>query len=210
MSERDKGILLRKFKALYPEPKTELNYRNQYQLLISVVLSAQCTDKKVNETTPQLFESFPSFEHLSKAGLKQVEILIRPINYYKTKAKNIIALSKKIVVEHHGKLPRSHAELVSLPGVGQKTANVVLSELGITPAFPVDTHVFRLAHRLGLAKSKTRELVEAELTKQFPPKDWRPLHHWLIFHGRRVCKARNPLCGQCALADLCPSAEMAQ
>lgn len=209
MNERDKGTLLKKFEALYPEPETELNYHNQYQLLISVVLSAQCTDKKVNEITPKLFKPFPSFEHLSKAGLKQVETIIRPINYYKTKAKNIIALSKKIVTEHHGKLPHSHPELVSLPGVGQKTANVVLSELGITPAFPVDTHVFRLARRLGLAKSETIEQVESELTRQFPPETWRPLHHWLIFHGRRVCKARKPLCSQCAIADLCPSVETA-
>lgn len=205
MNASKKRQLLKIFEDLYPDPQSELNFKNEYQLVVCVMLSAQSTDKKVNEISPELFARFPSYTELAQAKLASIEKIIRPINYYITKAKHLKAMAAKVVSEFKGKLPRTHEGLTSLPGVGNKTANVVLSELKITPAFPVDTHVFRVAKRLGLANSENRDVVEGELTKAFPPETWRNLHHWLIFHGRRVCIARRPKCDECAVASLCPS-----
>jgi len=134
----------------------------------------------------------------------EVEAIIRQINYYKTKARNLIALAEMIETRFGGEIPKSFEEIILLPGVGRKTASVVLGELGITETFPVDTHVFRVSQRLGLASGKTPEQIEDQLKSSFPPKRWRPLHHWLIFHGRRVCKAQRPLCQSCTLVSLCP------
>lgn len=202
--------LLKTFNRLYPEPRSELNFKNPYQLLVSVVLSAQCTDKKVNETTPELFKQYPSFAALAKGTLPSIEKIIRPINYYKTKARNLSKLAQAIVVEHGGETPKSREGLMSLPGVGRKTANVVLCELGVEKTLPVDTHVFRVSKRLGLAHGKTPDEVEEELRTQFPSRYWRDLHHWLIFHGRRICKAARPLCADCALNKLCPSRQSSE
>ena len=207
MKPTQKKKLLGIFEELYPNPKSELNFKNRYQLLVSVMLSAQCTDKKVNDTTPALFNAYPSFKALSEAELDDVLRIIRPINYYKTKAKHLIAMATLVRSQFKGRVPLSHKELQSLPGVGQKTANVILGELGIEPSFPVDTHVFRVSKRLGLATSEKREVVEEELKECFEPELWRNLHHWLIFHGRRVCKARNPLCAECPIS-FCPSREV--
>lgn len=206
MESRSKAHLLKTFAALYPDPKSELNFVNPYQLLIAVMLSAQCTDKKVNEITPSLFSKFPSFAELSRARLAEIENIIRPINYYKTKSRHLIAAAKLIAQEFGGALPQSHDALTRLPGVGRKTANVILNELGIEPRFPVDTHVFRVSRRLGLARGGTPEAVEEELKRQFKSATWRNLHHWLILHGRRVCKAQRPACVACKLARVCPSA----
>lgn len=206
ITPKRKANLLKIFAQLYPDPKSELNFANEYQLLLSVMLSAQCTDKKVNQVTPALFKRFPDFASLSVARLPQVENIIRPINYFRTKAKALIATSKLVETNFNSRLPRSMELLRTLPGVGQKTANVVLNELGIEPTFPVDTHVFRVSRRLGLADSENAAKVEEQLKKIFAPETWRNLHHYLIFHGRRVCKARNPLCAECALSQLCPSA----
>jgi len=200
-----KNELLKRFSELYPEPASELCFRNEYELLVSVMLSAQCTDKKVNQVTPRLFSEFSDFKKLSKAKITKLEALIRPINYYRTKAKHLVASAKIAEAKFKGRVPRSMAELRTMPGVGQKTANVVLNELGIEPTIPVDTHVFRVSRRLGLAKAKNVKLVEEELKAGFDSKYWRNLHHWLILHGRRVCKARNPLCSACELFSLCPS-----
>jgi endonuclease III len=197
--------LLDVFLELYPNPESELHFRGSFQLLISVMLSAQCTDKKVNDVTPILFKKYPNAKKLSEASLADIEAIIRPINYYKTKAKHLIHTAQALVAEHGGKVPTSRTSLTALAGVGQKTANVVLGELDIEPAFPVDTHVFRVSKRLGLAQSEKREQVEEELKALFPPTTWRPLHHWLIFHGRRVCKAQSPQCSQCSLSHGCPS-----
>lgn len=191
-------------KKLYPEPRSELVFNNPYELLVSVLLSAQCTDKKVNEVTPILFKNYPGFERLRDARLSKLQKIIRPINYYRTKSKNLLNTAKMIAANFGGKLPLSHAELLTLPGVGNKTANVVLSEMEVAHTFPVDTHVFRVSKRLGFANGKNAFEVEKDLKELFPSKLWRPLHHWLIFHGRRVCKAR-PLCPKCALAKLCPA-----
>lgn len=198
--------LLKSLAELYPNPRSELNFKNHYQLLVSVMLSAQCTDKKVNQVTPALFKRYPTAASLSRATVRSLEQIVRPINYYKTKAKHLIAAAKLIESEFGSRIPASMRELRSLPGVGQKTANVLLSEMGVEPALPVDTHVFRVSRRLGIANGNTPEKVEEELKEAFDKSQWRSLHHWLIFHGRRVCKARRPLCSQCKLASLCPSA----
>ena len=205
MRSKEKTFLLSSLAELYPNPHSELDFSNEYQLLIAVVLSAQCTDKKVNQVTAVLFQRYRDFKALSRAKLEDVEKIIRPINYFKTKSKNIIETAKQIVAQHGSSVPKTREELTALPGVGRKTANVVLGELGIEPSFPVDTHVFRVAHRLGLTEGKTPDAVEADLRRQFPPSEWRNLHHRFIFHGRRVCKARTPECGVCPLTKICPS-----
>jgi endonuclease-3 len=206
MTPRKRTQLLAALAELYPEPRSELNFANNFELIVAVMLSAQCTDVKVNQVTTTLFKKYPTALKLSKAALADVEAIIRPINYFKTKSKNIIATSAILHSQYRGALPRTHEELTALPGVGRKTANVVLGETGAAPALPVDTHVFRVAHRLGLSQGKTPEAVEHDLMKQFQSSEWRPLHHRLIFHGRRVCKARNPACSECVLQGLCPSA----
>jgi endonuclease-3 len=195
------------FEPEYPEPRSELVFSNEFQLLVAVVLSAQCTDKKVNEVTPALFDRYPGFAELSDAEVGEVEKILRQVNYFRTKSKNIIALSKKVMADFGGRLPLEHDALTSLPGVGQKTANVVIGELGVGHTFPVDTHVFRLSHRLGLARGKTPGEVESELRAIFPPEQWRPMHHYLILHGRRVCKAQRPNCAECVVSRLCPSVD---
>lgn len=204
---KNKNKLIKIFELEYPNPQSELNFINDYQLLISVILSAQCTDKKVNQVTPLLFKTYPSFVSLAKAELKKVENIIREVNYYRSKAKNIINTAKTITKNYKGELPLKRAELESLSGVGRKTASVVLSEKGIEPAFPVDTHVFRVSKRLGLAAEDKRDEVERELRDHFKPKMWRNMHHWLILHGRSTCKAQNPACSRCKINGLCPSYE---
>ena len=197
-------LLLKILRRLYPNPASELNFRAPYELIVCVALSAQCTDKKVNEVTPLLFKRYPSFPHLAKAKSADLQRIIRPINYYRTKSKNLIAMARMVVDVFGGSLPQTIEELKRLPGVGQKTASVVICELGITPAFPVDTHVFRLAKRLALARGNTPAKVEEELKLRFHSRHWRDLHLRLILHGRRVCKAQRPLCNLCRLVTLCP------
>lgn len=194
---------------MYPEPASELKFSNDYQLLLSVMLSAQTTDKKVNEITPGLFKRFPNFQSLSKGKVSEVENLIRGVNYHPTKAKHLVATAKLVLSNFGGKVPDTYDEILTLPGVGRKTANVVLSERGVAHAIAVDTHVFRVARRLGLSKGSTPRFVEEDLMKLFPENVWRSLHHWLILHGRRICKARRPLCETCPLNKICPSAFVA-
>lgn len=205
MGPKRKQTLISSLAELYPNPHSELDFKNEFQLLVAVMLSAQCTDKKVNQVTPELFGAYSSFAVLSRAKLADVERIIRPINYFKTKSKNLIAMAQQVVERFHSRVPKTHEELTSLPGVGNKTANVILSETGAVPAFPVDTHIFRLAHRLGLSEGKNPDAVERDLRAAFPSSEWRNLHHRLIFHGRRVCKARNPDCASCSLRAVCPS-----
>lgn len=195
--------LLERLRELYKDPRSELNFASPYELVVSVILSAQCTDKKVNQITPELFNKFPDFYSLSKANRSQLEKIIRPINYYKTKAKNLIGMANEIIKNFNCNLPRSFDELITLPGVGRKTANVVLTELGAAATIPVDTHVFRVSKRLGLSDGKDVEEVESDLMRIFPIENWRNLHHWLIFHGRRVCKAQKPRCEECSLSKIC-------
>jgi endonuclease-3 len=204
MNQTNKSLLLKLLKKEYGIPKTELNFNSPFELLISVMLSAQSTDKKVNEVTSVLFKKYPTAKELSKAKVRDVENIIREVNYYKTKAKHLVLTSNILIETYSGKLPRTHEQLILLPGVGNKTANVVMSELKLGYAFPVDTHVFRVSKRLGLAISSNRDKVEKELCEKFPEKRWHELHHWFIFHGRRVCMARNPKCDLCILNKICP------
>ena len=196
--------LFKNFEKLYPEPESELDFRNEYELVIAVALSAQCTDRRVNLVTAKLFPKYPTFEKLARARVSTIEKIIGSVNYYRTKAKNISELARIVVSDYDGELPKSFEQLVELPGVGRKTANVVLGELGITPALPVDTHVFRVSKRLGLASGKNTLIVGQELRELLPSDKWRPMHHWLILHGRRVCFARNPKCSECQVRELCP------
>lgn len=208
MNAQEKSLLLRRLKRVYGEPYTQLTYGSPFQLLIAVMLSAQSTDKKVNEITPELFSRFPDAKAMSKASVLEIESLIRQVNYHKTKAKHLVQTSVLLVENFGAKVPKTHDDLISLPGVGNKTASVILSELKITPALPVDTHVFRVSRRLGLAHSNDRDKVSLELREEFHESKWYELHHWFIYHGRQVCVARNPRCEECFLKEICPSSKL--
>jgi len=189
-------------KAL-PEPKTELEYKNAYTLLVAVVLSAQATDKGVNKATEALFKTVDSPEKMLKLGEAGLVQHIRTIGLYRNKAKNVIGLSQMLVEKHGGEVPHDREALEALPGVGRKTANVVLNIAFGEPTIAVDTHIFRIGNRTGLAPGKTPLEVEQRLMKVVPRKYLMHAHHWLILHGRYTCIARKPLCPQCIVADLC-------
>lgn len=186
-----------------PEPKGELEYTNNYTLLVAVVLSAQATDTGVNKATRALFKIVKTPQDMLDLGEEKLVSHVKSIGLYKGKAKNIIGLSKILVEEHGGKVPRTREELMKLPGVGRKTANVVLNIAFGEHTIAVDTHIFRVGNRTGLARGKTPEKVEEALNKAVPEKYMRHAHHWLILHGRYVCKARKPDCPHCILRDLC-------
>ncbi|MDR3425443.1 MAG: endonuclease III [Alphaproteobacteria bacterium] len=193
----------RRLAATNPEPKTELNYLNAYTLLVAVVLSAQATDTGVNKATETLFKKVQTPQAMLKLGEEGLKQHIRTIGLFNTKAKNIIALSRILVEQFGGEVPSSREALQSLPGVGRKTANIILNICFGQPTLAVDTHVFRVANRTGMAKGQTPEQVEAELLRVIPEKWLRHAHHWLILHGRYICKARAPLCPACPVRDLC-------
>src|SRR3954452_3946721 len=193
----------RRFQAVDPAPETELEHEDPYTLLVSVVLSAQATDAGVNKATPALFKAADTPAKMVKLGEAKVRDYIKIIGLYRTKAKNVIALSKKLVEEHGGQVPRSREALEALPGVGRKTANVVLNVAFGVPTIAVDTHIFRVGNRTGLATGKTPFEVEFKLEEVVPAKYKLHAHHWLILHGRYVCLARRPLCERCLIADLC-------
>ncbi len=193
----------RRFAAANPNPRSELQYTNHFTLLVAVVLSAQATDAGVNKATPALFRLADTPEKMVKLGEARVRDLIKTIGLYPTKAKNLIALSQKLVAEHGGKVPHDRAALEALPGVGRKTANVVLNVAFGEPTIAVDTHIFRVANRTGLAVGKTPLEVEMKLMQVVPERYRLHAHHWLILHGRYVCLARRPLCEKCLIADLC-------
>jgi endonuclease-3 len=193
----------RRFQAANPNPRGELQYINPFTLLVAVVLSAQATDAGVNKATPALFKLADTPEKMSKLGEARVRALIKTIGLYRTKAKNVIALSKRLVAEHGGKVPDDRDALEALPGVGRKTANVVLNIAFGEPTIAVDTHIFRVGNRTGLAVGKTPLDVEMKLNEVVPEKYRLHAHHWLILHGRYTCIARRPLCEKCIIADLC-------
>jgi len=203
MSPARRHELFRRLREASPEPKSELEYRTPFELLVAVVLSAQATDKSVNLATPKLFALAPTPQAMLALGEARVTEQIRTIGLYRTKAKNLIALSRMLVERHGGEVPATREALEALPGVGRKTANVVLNVAFGEPTIAVDTHVFRVANRTGLAPGKNPEEVEAKLLKATPPEFLRHAHHWLILHGRYVCVARTPKCAQCAIRDLC-------
>jgi endonuclease-3 len=193
----------RRFKAANPEPKGELQYLNPFTLLVAVVLSAQATDAGVNKATPALFAAADTPEKMVKLGEPRVRDLVKTIGLFRTKAKNVVALSQKLLDEHGGQVPRSREQLEGLPGVGRKTANVVLTIAFGEPTIAVDTHIFRVGNRTGLAPGKNPLEVEQKLEAIVPAEYKRHAHHWLILHGRYVCVARKPLCEKCIISDLC-------
>jgi endonuclease-3 len=189
----------------YPNVRCELDYKNPYQLLVATVLSAQCTDKRVNQTTPALFKKYNSIKKMAAADLKDLQRLVKSTGFYRAKAKNIKLLSHKILTDFNGKVPSNIEDLVTLPGVGRKTANVVLGHGFNIPGITVDTHFGRLSRRFGLSDKKDPVKVEFEVGKLIPEKEWTNLSQRLIWHGRRVCHSRKPACGACVLAKLCPA-----
>jgi len=193
----------RRFRAANPEPKGELVHINPYTLLVAVVLSAQATDAGVNKATPALFALADTPQKMVKLGEERVRDLIKTIGLFRTKAKNVVALSERLVTEHGGQVPRTREALEALPGVGRKTANVVLNIAFAEPTIAVDTHIFRIGNRTGLAPGKTPFDVEQRLEAVIPDEFKRHAHHWLILHGRYVCIARKPLCEKCLINDLC-------
>lgn len=199
--------LLRRLPAIYPNAHCELDHTGPFQLLAATILSAQCTDKRVNMVTPELFARYPDAHALAAACQEDVESIIQSTGFFRSKARNIIAMARAIVELHGGKVPASMDALTALPGVGRKTANVVLGNaFGIQEGIVVDTHVARLSARLGLTKQSHPEKIEADLIRLVPRERWADWSHWLIFHGRRRCHARRPDCPACELRDLCPSA----
>lgn len=206
MNKKERYQALIKYFSLHaPDAETELRYDNPFQLLVAVVLSAQCTDKRVNQTTPALFERFPDAQALSQTNFDELFPYIKSISYPNNKTKHLLAMAQKLIVEFNGQVPLTVDELVTLPGVGRKTANVITSVIDAQPNMAVDTHVYRVSHRLGLvpATATTPLAVEKELIKHFPEELIHKAHHWLILHGRYVCTARNPQCDTCGIRPIC-------
>jgi endonuclease-3 len=201
---RHARTIFRRLTRLYPDAHCALDHANPFQLLIATILSAQCTDKRVNLVTPALFARFPDARSFAGADVREIEDLVRSTGFFRNKAKNIQQLCRALVDEHGGQVPGSLEELVKLPGVGRKTANVVLGDGFGVPGITVDTHVGRLSRRLGFTRLVDPVKVERELMAIWPRKDWTLFSHRLIFHGRQVCAARKPDCGRCTLADVCP------
>ena len=196
--------ILDELKKMHPDAGCELNYGTPFELLVAVILSAQCTDKRVNEVTKDLFKKYNNPEQYATMTPAELEPLIHSCGFFHNKAVNIIGAAKGIVDRFGGEVPKTMAELTSLPGVGRKTASVVMTVAFDEPAMPVDTHVFRVSGRLGLSHGKNPEQVEKDLKDLYPPSDWNIVHHTLIFHGRYICKALRPNCSECTLTEYCP------
>jgi len=191
------------FEAKYPDPESALNYNNEFELLVATILSAQTTDKQVNKVTSNLFDKYNSPDDFASLEPEELEEEIKSIGLYRNKSKYIVKTSKKLIEDYKGKVPDTRKQLTDLSGVGRKTANVVLSCGFTKDAFPVDTHVFRLANRIGLVKSDKVREVEEGLMEVIPKEYWSKMHHWLIFHGREVCKSQNPRCEECKIKNFC-------
>ena len=192
------------FEQARPTAQTELEYKDPFQLLVAVILSAQCTDKRVNMTTPALFAAYPDAASMAQATPEEVFEYIHSISYPHNKSKHLVGMARKLVEDFNGEVPGDIDELQTLPGVGRKTANVIASVVFHLPALAVDTHVFRVANRIGLTKNSKNPLqTERELVKHIPEEKIPIAHHWLILHGRYVCQARKPHCGECGIADIC-------
>ena len=202
-------VLLGRLREAYPDAACALTHQNPYQLLVATILSAQCTDVRVNLVTPALFAKYPDAARLARARQTDVERLVQSTGFFRNKAKNLIAMAQAVVAEHGGEIPRTMDALRALPGVGRKTANVVLGNaFGMNEGVTVDTHVTRLSRLLRLTRHTDPVKIEKDLMKLVPRDDWTIVSHLLILHGRAVCIARRPRCGVCVLADLCPSAHL--
>ena len=202
MKQRTK-IILEELKRLYPDAKCELNHETPFQLLVATILSAQTTDKKVNEVTESLFRDYLDVDAFLTLSINELEARIKQIGLYRSKAKNILIMCNQLKTKFNGEVPKTMDEITSLAGAGRKTANVVLSNAFGVPSIAVDTHVFRVSNRLGLADSDNVLEVEKQLQAELPKKEWSLAHHLLIFHGRRCCIARNPKCSECSLTNRC-------
>lgn len=207
LRKNKRDAILKILEDTYSGTKTALNYNSPFELLIAVILSAQCTDERVNKITARLFPSFDTPEKMGALSQEEMEEQIRDCGLYHAKAKNILATCHMLVQEFDSKIPDNITTLMKLPGVGKKTANVVASIIYNVPAIAVDTHVFRVSHRLGLAKGADPLATEKELQKIIPMEKWSDAHHWFIWHGRKICKARKPLCTECAVLAECPYKE---
>ncbi len=203
MNPRKRREIFERLRSANPSPTTELAYRTPFELLVAVVLSAQATDKSVNLATAELFKQFNTPQAIARLGVAGLERYIKRIGLYRTKAKNVVELSRRLVEQFGGEVPATREALESLPGVGRKTANVVLNTAFGQPTVAVDTHIFRVANRTGLARGKDPREVEDRLVKLTPPEFLRDAHHWLILHGRYTCLARKPGCPECLIVDLC-------
>ncbi len=199
-------LVLAYFSKLHPEVTTELEFGSVFQLLVAVVLSAQCTDRRINQVTPALFASYPDARSMAEVGEAEIYEYIKSVSYPNAKARHIAELSQKLVEEHGGEVPCTFEQLIALPGVGRKTANVMMAVAFGQAAMPVDTHVFRVSHRLGLVgkSADTPYKVEQQLVAHIPPDRLAKAHHWLLLHGRYVCTSRAPHCNKCELSDICP------
>jgi len=199
--------IISRLKRAYPDAHCELDYRNPYQLLVATILSAQCTDVRVNLVTPELFRRWPDAQALARARPEELEPVIRSTGFFRNKARNLIGMAQAVVAGHDGEIPRTMAELRPLPGVGRKTANVILGNAyDASEGITVDTHVLRLSSLLGLTRQADPEKVEQDLMRLVPHDDWALVSHLLIWHGRRICIANRPRCAECLLNDICPSA----
>lgn len=217
MSPRESGVRKRAragaiyeiLRESYPDAHCALDYRNPYELAVATILSAQCTDERVNLVTPALFRRYPTPQHLAGADQEEVETLIHSTGFFRNKARNLIGMAQSVVETHDGELPKTMEELVHLPGIGRKTANVILGNAyGLNEGVVVDTHVSRLTQRMGLTGRTDPVRIEKELTEIFPRESWTLLSHLLISHGRAICTARKPRCAECPLSHLCPSSSV--
>ena len=209
MNREKKRQALAVLEEMYPEAKAELVFSNPYEMLVATILSAQCTDRQVNKVTPAVFKRYPDPCAMADAREEDLYPMVKSCGF-KTKAANIIAACRIIRDEYEGQVPDTMEDLTRLPGVGRKTANVVLYNAFGIPAFAVDTHVFRVSNRIGLCRADTVEETERQMTRLIPREKWGNAHHWLIWHGRRICRAQHPLCTECGLRELCESSQANQ
>lgn len=204
MSQKKTDLILACLEEEYSGTATALNYTSPFELLVAVIMSAQCTDERVNKITARIFPKYNSPQKMALLSQEQMEDLIRDCGLFRSKAKNILATCHKLVEAYSGRVPDNVQELMTLPGVGKKTANVIANIIYGVPAIAVDTHVFRVSHRLGLSDGKDPIAVEQDLMRVIPKDKWGEAHHWLIWHGRKICRARKPYCHECMLLNLCP------
>lgn len=206
MKKKDRALeVFHRLQKRYPAPEPALDWTSAWELMVATILAAQCTDERVNKVTPVLFGRWAGIEAMADADVAEVEDVVRPTGFFRNKAKNIVAAAKRIMDEYGGEVPRSMAELITLPGVARKTANIVLSNaFGIHEGIAVDTHVKRLSYRLGLTTSENPVVIEKDLMPLYPSETWGDVNHFLVYFGREVCNARKPKCDACELHDICP------
>lgn len=204
MNKKTAIEIIKKLKVYYPEATCSLDFATPFQMVVAVMLSAQCTDDRVNKTTPSLFEKYPTPQDICNLDISELEQIIHPCGFYRNKAKSIKAMAKEIMEKYNGQVPQTMEELMSLPGVGRKSANVIMLEAFNNPqGIAIDTHAKRIANRVGLSKEKTPEKIEQEILKLIPKEYYKDVNHLLVWHGRKICDARNPKCIECPIKEFC-------